>query len=174
MIHLRVVCLEQTFDLTPSNSSSLGRVDANITLRSLVHHFFSCHTLIIQFRRRKCKAEMRLFSIHTQFFYCWGVFFQSNRARMCCFPSSPVLLSPCPPRNTLAISFCCKDIDSISFYFCIYSPLDFILLYFCAKITIIFHIYKLFEKIVLYYVQIPLESLSSVDPIIILQLPIEG
>ena len=63
---------------------------------------------------------------------------------MCCFPSSPVLLSSCPPRNTLAISFCCKDIDSISFYFCIYSPHDFILLYFCAKITIIFHISKFF------------------------------
>ena len=78
MIHLRVVCLEQTFDLTPSNSSSLGRVDANITLRSLVRHFFSCHTLIIQFRRRirrrKCKAEKRFFSIQTQFFYFWGVF----------------------------------------------------------------------------------------------------
>ena len=174
MIHLRVVCLEQTFDLTPSNSSSLGRVDANITLRSLVHHFFSCHTLIIQFRRRKCKAEMRLFFNSNSIFLLLGRFFQSNRARMCCFPSSPVLLSPCPPRNTLAISFCCKDIDSISFYFCIYSPLDFILLYFCAKISIIFHISKLFEKKVLYYVQIPLESLSSVDPIIILQLPIEG
>ena len=107
-------------------------------------------------------------------FLLLGRFFQSNRARMCCFPSSPVLLSPCPPRNTLAISFCCKDIDSISFYFCIYSPLDFILLYFCAKITTIFHISKLFEKKVLYYMQIPLESLSSVDPIIILQLPIEG
>ena len=65
---------------------------------------------------------------------------------MCCFPSSPVMLSPCPPRNTLAISFCCKDIDSISFYFCIYSPLDFILLYFCAKITIIFHISKFFRE----------------------------
>ena len=60
--------------MTPSNSSLLGRVDANITLRSLVRHFFSCHTLIIQFRRRKCKAEMRLFSIQTQFFYFWGYF----------------------------------------------------------------------------------------------------
>ena len=44
MIHLRVVRLEQTFNL------------------------FSCHTLIIQFRRRKCKAEMRFFSILTQIY----------------------------------------------------------------------------------------------------------
>ena len=87
MIHLRVVCLEQTFDLTPSNTSSLGRVDANITLRSLVRHFFSCHTLIIQFRRRKCKAEMRLFLIQTQFFYCWGVFF--NQIGRGCAVSNP-------------------------------------------------------------------------------------
>ena len=87
MIHLRVVCLEQTFDLTPSNSSSLGRVDANITLRSLVHHFFSCHTLIIQFRRRKCKAEMRLFFNSTSSFLLLGRFF--NQIGRGCAVSHP-------------------------------------------------------------------------------------
>ena len=87
MIHLRVVCLEQTFDLTPSNSSSLGRVDANITLRSLVHHFFSCQTLIIQFRRRKCKAEMRLFFNSNSIFLLLGRFF--NQIGRGCAVSHP-------------------------------------------------------------------------------------
>ena len=53
----------------------------------LTPHFFSCHTLIIQFRRRKCKAEMRLFSIQTQFFYCWGAFF--NQIGRGCVVSHP-------------------------------------------------------------------------------------
>ena len=87
MIHLRVVCLEQTFDLTPSNSSSLGRVDANITLRSLVHHFFSCHTHIIQFRSRKCKAEMRLFFNSNSIFLLLGRFF--NQIGRGCAVSHP-------------------------------------------------------------------------------------